>query len=249
MADARRSEELLASPGWTYRRAEADEFVELGTVRGRDVALPAHFHDEDQITFVLSGRRRFLLAGEIMTVEAGGCAVIRAGIVRRSLGEPAGVDGLNLYVPASEYASAAMVSDVGSLWRKAAWLEPPELMAVVQRHRLRWRDDKPKSVGPRCGVAECAERVGVSREAFSRAFTRTHGMPPHAFGLITRLNHARRLLRHGAPIVDVAADAGFADQSHLGRCFRRAFGVTPGKYREGQDREGRQRSQTFQTRR
>jgi hypothetical protein len=34
-------------------------------VCGFDVALPIHFHDEDQITFVISGRRRFII-GDIV---------------------------------------------------------------------------------------------------------------------------------------------------------------------------------------
>jgi AraC-like DNA-binding protein len=56
-------------------------------------------------------------------------------------------------------------------------------------------------------------------------------MPPHAFRLAARLNLARALLRNGEPIAAVAAHTGFADQSHLGRLLRRAFGTTPGAYR------------------
>jgi AraC-like DNA-binding protein len=42
---------------------------------------------------------------------------------------------------------------------------------------------------------------------------------------------ARRLLaRDIAPAV-AAAEAGFADQAHLTRWFRRYYGVTPGAYR------------------
>jgi AraC-like DNA-binding protein len=46
-----------------------------------------------------------------------------------------------------------------------------------------------------------------------------------------RLNKARDLLRAGQTIADVAFEMGFADQSHLGRWFKRAFGITPGLYR------------------
>lgn len=217
--------------GWTYRPAGTDDPIEIGTVRGRDVALPAHFHDEDQITVVLSGRRRFWLGGELVTLEAGGCAVIPAGRVHRSLVEPAGVDALNLYAPAGWYGSAAMRGEIERLRREAGRLDPADVIAILREHRPGRGDDIRTATVPVCRVAAPADRAGASREAFSRAFTRRHGMPPHAFGLVSRLNHARRLLRSGERIVDVALDAGFADQSHLGRCFRRIVGVSPGRYK------------------
>ncbi|MFS2116612.1 helix-turn-helix domain-containing protein, partial [Herbaspirillum frisingense] len=39
------------------------------------------------------------------------------------------------------------------------------------------------------------------------------------------------LLAAGHDPAQVAADAGFADQSHLGRWFRRAYRITPAAYR------------------
>jgi hypothetical protein len=45
-----------------------DGVVEMGTLRGSEVGLPTHFHGETQITFVLSGRRRFLIRGELITL-------------------------------------------------------------------------------------------------------------------------------------------------------------------------------------
>ena len=73
----------------------------------------------------------------------------------------------------------------------------------------------------------------MSREGFSRHFKRAYGLPPHAFQIMARLNHARELLREGASPILAASEAGFADQSHMGRNFRRFFGVTPGRYRLG----------------
>jgi AraC-like DNA-binding protein len=47
-----------------------------------------------------------------------------------------------------------------------------------------------------------------------------------------RLVRARRMLAAGEPPAAAAAACGFADQSHLGRWFRRAYGLTPGAYRD-----------------
>jgi len=75
--------------------------------------------------------------------------------------------------------------------------------------------------------------IGMSREGFSRKVRQTHGISPQEVGMIARLNNARRLLQAGHDIAAAAADSGFSDQSHLGRHFLRAFGVTPGRYRAG----------------
>jgi AraC-like DNA-binding protein len=45
-----------------------------------------------------------------------------------------------------------------------------------------------------------------------------------------RLNFARDQLRGGMPLAELALASGFADQPHLTRMFRSAFGVTPGRY-------------------
>jgi hypothetical protein len=49
---------VSTTAAWQYSRPLGTGAVEVGTVRGFDVGLPIHFHDEDQITFVLSGSRR-----------------------------------------------------------------------------------------------------------------------------------------------------------------------------------------------
>jgi AraC-like DNA-binding protein len=45
-----------------------------------------------------------------------------------------------------------------------------------------------------------------------------------------RLDFARNELRGGRPLAELALTAGFADQAHLTRMFRSAYGVTPGRY-------------------
>jgi AraC-like DNA-binding protein len=60
-----------------------------------------------------------------------------------------------------------------------------------------------------------------------RAFRRELGVTPHAYLIGVRTERAARLLMHGGAIADVAAEAGFSDQSHLTRHFKRRFGMTP----------------------
>jgi AraC-like DNA-binding protein len=79
-------------------------------------------------------------------------------------------------------------------------------------------------------LAQLARDVGLSRYQLIRGFHRELGLPPHAYLLQRRLALARRLIRAGRALAEVALAAGFHDQSHLTRCFTRQFGVAPGRY-------------------
>jgi AraC-like DNA-binding protein len=79
-------------------------------------------------------------------------------------------------------------------------------------------------------LAELAALAGVDRFHLLRAFRRSVGLPPHLYQTQLRLRHARRLMRAGEPPAMAAAAAGFADQSHLIRKFKAAYGVTPGQW-------------------
>lgn len=80
-------------------------------------------------------------------------------------------------------------------------------------------------------LAELAELSGVSRFQLLRGFARQVGTTPHAYLVQRRVMLARRLLAAGYAVSAAAAQAGFADQSHLTRAFLRQFGITPGRYR------------------
>jgi AraC-like DNA-binding protein len=67
---------------------------------------------------------------------------------------------------------------------------------------------------------------------FLRTFRRAYGLPPHTALLQMRINLARRLLAEGLSIAGVSAAAGFADQSHFTREFKKSVGTTPLKYRQ-----------------
>ncbi|MGF6985606.1 AraC-like DNA-binding protein [Paraburkholderia atlantica] len=82
------------------------------------------------------------------------------------------------------------------------------------------------------GLDELAELAGIDRFRLTRLFQRAFGTSPHAYLVRLRLRAARRLLANGRTPAQVAAEVGFADQSHLGRWFRRAYRMTPAAYRQ-----------------
>jgi AraC-like DNA-binding protein len=82
-------------------------------------------------------------------------------------------------------------------------------------------------------VKELADRFGLTREHFSRAFRAAHGVSPAAFLRSCRLAAAAGLLRATAlPLREVALRSGFASDRHLINAFRREYGTTPQAYRE-----------------
>jgi AraC-like DNA-binding protein len=85
---------------------------------------------------------------------------------------------------------------------------------------------------------EVARAARLSPFHFSRLFRRVMGVSPHEYLLRRRLHHAQQLLRiarENRSIAHVAAEAGFADQAHLTRHFRRAYGVTPAEFRRAHE--------------
>jgi AraC family transcriptional regulator len=81
-------------------------------------------------------------------------------------------------------------------------------------------------------VEELAAAVGVSTYRLARAVRRTFGETLGARLRRARLERARELLaKPGTDLAEIAFACGFADQSHMTRLFRRAYGATPGAFR------------------
>jgi AraC-like DNA-binding protein len=72
--------------------------------------------------------------------------------------------------------------------------------------------------------------TGLNRYELARQFRAAYGTSPYRYSLMRRLDFARRGLREGRPLADLALAAGFTDQAHFTRVFRATLGVTPGRY-------------------
>ncbi|MDF3203046.1 AraC family transcriptional regulator [Pseudomonas sp. 1912-s] len=116
----------------------------------------------------------------------------------------------------------------GQLQWRQRYREDPRLPLVAHKAREYLHAHLQQDVG----MDELALATGVDRFRLTRAFKSAFGLPPHAYLVQLRLARARHLLARGAQPADVATDLGFADQSHLGRWFVRAYGLTPAAYRK-----------------
>ena len=73
-------------------------------------------------------------------------------------------------------------------------------------------------------------RAEVVVEVLNKTAT---GLPPHQYVIARRVERAKQLLRAGTDLAlaEVAACAGFSDQSQFCQHFKRLTGVTPGQFR------------------
>ena len=78
--------------------------------------------------------------------------------------------------------------------------------------------------------AELEAVAGLSRYATARHFRACLGTSPYRYLIMRRLDRVRFLIRHGTPLAEAAVSCGFADQSHLTRHFKNAYGMTPGRW-------------------
>jgi AraC-like DNA-binding protein len=72
---------------------------------------------------------------------------------------------------------------------------------------------------------------GLDRFTLARQFRALLGTSPYRYFVMRRLDRARAAISAGAGLSAAAFAAGFADQSHMTRQFRRAYGLSPGAWR------------------
>jgi AraC-like DNA-binding protein len=87
-----------------------------------------------------------------------------------------------------------------------------------------------ENLARRIAVEELAGIARLSVFQLSRAFRRERATTPYRLVLELRIEHAKDRLTAGATIAETAFHAGFADQSHLTRHFKRLTGMTPKAY-------------------
>ena len=82
-------------------------------------------------------------------------------------------------------------------------------------------------VGEDAGVAGVAREVGLCERQLERRFLARVGITPKRFATLRRFERAVALARTTASLTSVALQAGYYDQSHFIREFRRFTGAAP----------------------
>ena len=115
------------------------------------------------------------------------------------------------------------VTTVGEAEEEVSLAYSPRIRTVIAHIEANYRSPIPMQ-----RLADIAQ-VGVV--CLITSFRREVGVSPHRFICDMRVRRAQDMLRSGRPPAIAALEAGFYDQSHLTRHFKRVCGSTPGKYR------------------
>jgi AraC family transcriptional regulator len=130
---------------------------------------------------------------------------------------PLAAEGLALELLAS---ASRETSTTPARRRPPAWLRSAEEL-------VRARNDEF------VGLGELAAEIGVHPAHLARTFRAHLGASVGEYGRRLRLEWAAtELASSDLPLAMVAARAGFSDQSHFTRAFKRHAGITPARYRQ-----------------
>lgn len=97
---------------------------------------------------------------------------------------------------------------------------------AVERARTMLEEDLDRTLR----AEELETATGLDRYALARQFRALLGTSPYRYRVMRRVDHARRLIEAGRSLSDAALACGFADQSHMSRHFRKAYGLPPGRW-------------------
>jgi AraC-like DNA-binding protein len=145
-----------------------------------------------------------------------------AGAVRRAFEDP--LEPLAVDTLVADLAGGLLAAE-GSGARPA----PSRRVNVSALERARQFLDAERTRVVRSTELEAL--TGLTRYDLARQFRVVFGTSPYRYLLMRRLDLAREGIHRGRPLADVALEAGFADQAHLTRVFKAAFGLTPARYR------------------
>lgn len=88
------------------------------------------------------------------------------------------------------------------------------------------------NLGEPVSVEDLARTAGLESGRFSRLFKRRVGLAPRSYLTQVRFERAKELIRGSDKnLTQIAAEAGFTDQSHMTNVFRRLTGMTPKVFR------------------
>jgi AraC-like DNA-binding protein len=128
---------------------------------------------------------------------------------------------------ATRIAAGALFSNLDEALTANLSRSPPEVSLID--HVIQFVQARHGLVA----IEAVARHFGKSRRQLERTFSQVVGVPLKFFCTLARLHRAARLISQPSrrPLTTIAGDAGYSDQAHMTRDFRRLAGVTPARLR------------------
>lgn len=137
----------------------------------------------------------------------------------------------DLQAPTDPLAATELVARLADLLDALSPGPRGRTAALALDGLTRVRERLADAAGEVPSMAALERLAGLDRWTLARQFRLAFGTNPSRYRTQRRLERARQSIAAGAALADAAAAAGFADQSHLTRQFKQAYGLTPGGWR------------------
>lgn len=179
---------------------------------------------------------------------------IDAAMQRRAVGVAFRVGGLTACVAADAADLTDQLVDAGDVWGSrhgsmadelSSQATPAAVLDRLERTLVGWAigfapsadgpvpdpavDEAVTLLGAQLSVGAVADRLDLDRRALTSRFRSRVGFGLKHFGRLRRFETAVQAVRvaDAAPLSEIAANLGYADQAHLTREFREFSGFTP----------------------
>lgn len=208
-------------------RVEAGELV---------LVNPGEVHMGENVAGVPWGYRSFLISADAMRQAAEACHRELFPYYPASHANPAARELLLRTHHASEAGDSLEAQTclrlglmrlvLGSSSRKGGVQKISRQKEVVQLVEEYVQEHYRENIGlPDLAYAAC-----MSQFHLVRVFGRATGLTPHQYVTQVRVERAKSMIQRGIPLLRVATECGFVDQSHMTKWFKRILGYTPGAY-------------------
>ena len=209
--------------------------AELGLLDGYKVALHWRHAVEFEAAFPripIRTEQLYLFDGKRISCAGGSAAIARAvELLVQHCGRARALKGL-----------ADMLVDAPRQSRHR--LESQSAEPQVGRHAGRAISLMRQRLASSASVAEIATSVGISRRQLDRLFLQHFEQTAQAYWQEMRLQHLRwRLVNSSSSLSALADEIGAQDASHVGKLFKRRFGMSPGAFRKEAQRQGADRAE------